>query len=291
MYLPRPSSAPLRGGILPLLRLVCMAAAVSALIFTSGCQRKQDPAAATRAFFEMVGKGETAKAYESSSMNFKSLQSQTAFETTSKELGLVGEKEVQTGAPAFEPDGRTAKVDATITTASGQVGKVVVTLVEETGGWRVYAIRTPKSVDTGLSQNIFSLVGKTASFTEPSSQSVPDPKAIRRLVTDALLEFNQAIEGQSFSGFYDYVSAAWQAQLTEKQLQNAFQSFIDNKVDISEIKNLEPVIDKPPLVSTDGLLIVEGHYPTKPLTTYFSLKFVYELPRWRLFGIDVTLRQ
>ena len=39
----------------------------------------------------------------------------------------------------------------------------------------------------------------------------------------------------------------------------------------------------------EGLLVVAGMFPTQPYRVAFSFKYMYEVPRWKLFGIDVNL--
>jgi hypothetical protein len=34
---------------------------------------------------------------------------------------------------------------------------------------------------------------------------------------------------------------------------------------------------------------MEGYYPTQPLKVNFKLKYIYEHPAWKLFGINVNV--
>ncbi len=259
------------------------------LVLCCGCEKKADPAQASRSFFQQLFEGKVKEAYDGAAFGFQTLQTESAFEANAREMGLTGGKAVEIGTPKI--DGRTAKVESNVTTSKGEKASLIVTLQDERGAWRVYSIRTPRSIETGLSENRFTLVGKGLAFNDATHQPLPDEKTTALLVRDNLLQFNNAIRTRSFTDFYNFVAVAWQAQLTEKQLQRAFQGFIDQNVDISTIKDLEPVFDNPPMISSDGLLLVSGHYPTKPYVVTFSLKFIYELPDWKLFGLDVDLRQ
>ena len=60
-------------------------------------------------------------------------------------------------------------------------------------------------------------------------------------------------------------------------------------MDLSGIRGVPPVFEEPPTITTEGLLTMQGYYPTKPLRVLFTMKFLYELPRWKLFGLDVSL--
>ena len=57
-----------------------------------------------------------------------------------------------------------------------------------------------------------------------------------------------------------------------------------------DIKSLSPVFDKPPEINSDGVLILNGHYNTKPLAIHFLLQFIYEFPQWKLYGLEVQLK-
>ena len=50
-------------------------------------------------------------------------------------------------------------------------------------------------------------------------------------------------------------------------------------------------LDGPPVINTEGVLVINGHFHTAPYQVYFNMKFMYELPRWKLFGLDVNLQK
>jgi len=258
------------------------------MVLLGGCH-KADPVQSAQGFFQLLFDGKAKAAYDGAAFGFQTMQTQSSFEANAREMGLTGGKEVE--FDKLEVNGRTAKLPAKVTTSRGDKLTLVVTLEDERGTWRVYSIKTPKSVETGLSENRFSMVGKGAGFNDATRQPMPDQKIVLRMVKDNLLEFNRAIRARSFTDFYNSVSASWQSQLTEKQLQRAFQSFIDQDVNIGSIADLEPVLSSPPQIGSDGVLVVTGYYPTSPYVVNFSLKFLYELPDWKLFGLDVDLRK
>lgn len=254
----------------------------------SGCSREEDPVAAANTFFQQIGRGQLQEAYESAAFSFQAQQSLKAFEVNAKELGLT-----QFVSATWEEqvaEERSVRLEGEIARKDGTRSPLIVTLSRESGSWRVYSIRTPRSLETGFSNNLFGAVGKTTSFTENIDRPVPDEKTAREMTLQTMLRFNEAVQQKSFADFYENVSKAWRDQLTVGQLNRAFQPFIDKEVNISGIRDVEPVFDAPPQVNTDGLLVISGHYPTRPYRVIFSLKFIYELPKWELFGIDVQLR-
>ncbi len=262
------------------------------LIFTlllplAGCAKKADPLTSAQTFFNQVATGHADDAYQSSSFGFQAQRSATVFNAAVKDMGLTDFASADWDKP--ERDGHTATIGVKIKTHSGAEIPLIVTLIDQTGAWRVFSLKSPPSQDTGLSENRFSLVGKVPSFADAVTKPMPPENEIRELVRENLLRFNEAIASQSFDSFYDSVATHWQDQLTKGQLQRAFQPFIDHKVDLGEVAKLDPIFDPPPAINSDGLLVVSGHYVGETHKIVFALKYIYELPSWKLFGIDVNL--
>jgi hypothetical protein len=284
------------------------------LTLLTSCGKAPTPADAAKTFFDQVAAGQAAEAYANSAFSFRAQQSETFFTSTLKELGLTSIVSAKYGAPEME-DARTAKVRADFTTQDGKTVPLVVTLSHEDGTWRVFALKSPRDLRTGLVENRFSVVGRLPDFVDAvDRQPAPDEAAVKALVLDALLRFNAAVQEKSFLEFFEKTSLAWQDQLvtgevlpgtprtmrkalTEVQkeigaskLQRAFQPFIDQQINLAAIKDIEPKFDGPARVTTDGLLVVSGEFPSKPYRVLFHLKFMYELPKWKVFGLDVTMR-
>jgi hypothetical protein len=290
-------------------------AAVCAAWGLGGCEREETPQDAAKAFFDLVKNGQAEAAYGTAAFAFKAQQSPKFFSAALKETGLDAIKSASFDTPEIKDEGRTARLKATFDTNAR--GKVVmnVTLTRESGDWRVFALTSPKNAETGIVQNRFSVVGRAPDFVEPvNRQPAPDAQTVKALIRDELLRFSDAVKEKNFMDFFEKCSLAWQDQLvtgevspnpsalrrvlTERQkeigagrLQHAFQPFIDKEVSLDSIKDKEPVLDGPAQVSTDGLLLVSGNYNTEPYKIFFALKFQYELPKWKLFGIDVTLKK
>jgi hypothetical protein len=53
---------------------------------------------------------------------------------------------------------------------------------------------------------------------------------------------------------------------------------------------MEPVFNHPAAIDADGVLLVQGYYPTKPNRVVFQLKYLNE-GDWKLVGIDVKLKE
>ncbi len=259
-------------------------------LLLGGCAKKQeDPTQATVDFFKNIAAGKYHEAYASTAFGFQAQQSEKVFAQTLKELGLDEAAKAEMETPVIK--GREAQTDVTVLTLKDKTLKFKVSLLQESGTWRIFSLRSPQDESGKRLENRFSLMGKGTSFTDALSQPMPDEKEIKRMTDEAMMMFHAAIKQKSFEDFYEWTSQAWQDQLTLAKLQRAFQPFIDLNIDLSGVLKEKPIFDVPPVITTEGLLVVEGHYPTKPDETGFLLKFIYESPRWRIFGMSVNIRK
>lgn len=268
---------------LPFLLLIASAGGLS-----SCGKKKGDPQEAARAFFAAITSGDAGSAYRNAAFAFQAQQSEPTFTARVKELGL---KDANVVLQPLESSDKDAKLNAIVTTKTGQNFPLIVTLQLDAGTWKVFSLKTPRSSQTGLSENHFTLVGKTAAFHEGLSEPVPDDAAQHRLVHETMREFANAIRKRSFSDLYSYASVMWRKQITESQLERAFSAFIEKDVNLSGIADVQPVFEGTPEVNSDGLLTIGGYYPTQPFRVGFLFKYIYEAPSWRLFGLDVYLRK
>jgi hypothetical protein len=285
-------------------------------ITLAGCAKQTAPEDAARQFFELVITGKAAQAYESAAFGFRAQQTQSFFQTTLVEVGLDTITSAKYERPEYDSDRRFARVAAEFTTKSKAIIKLVIGLVRDDGAWRVLSLKSPRNPRTGAVENRFTMIGREPAFGDLTvKHPAPDLAASKALTLNSLLAFNDAVQRKDFLNLFDEASLHWQDQLVTREgpaaipgtmkraltpkerelgasrLQHAFQSFIDQNINIAGIQGTEPVFDRPPWVNTDGLLVLSGHYPTKPYRVFFALKFYYEVPAWRLFGIDVQVRK
>lgn len=261
---------------------------LASALLLSGCGKKGDPAQAAKAFFEELSVGHTGHAYESAAFAFQAQQSEKAFAQNVKEMGLTQPEVLEWEAPEILNNEATVRVN--LTAKDDRKQTFVVTLVYESGAWRVHSLRSPRGSGS-RTENRFTLVGKGAAFSDAQSQPLPEEKEIRTLVLRTLEKFDTAVQQQSFADFYADVAVAWQKQLSVRQLERAFQPFVNAGVRLGGLNAAEMQLDGPPAINSEGVLVINGHFPTTPYKVYFNMKFLYELPRWKLFGLDVNLQK
>ncbi len=124
----------------------------------------------------------------------------------------------------------------------------------------------------------------------PVAVKVPGDKELKALVRASLLEFNKALQEENFDDFYSEISTVWQEQTTAEKLQEAFQTIIDQKINVGAIVQKLPLsFAGQPAVNSDGVLVVKGSYPTKPSKFSFLLKYIHQETDWKLIGFNIDI--
>jgi len=228
-------------------------------------------------FLTELGTGATEPAYMMTSAAFQQGQTEEEFARTVKSFGLDGFQSASWSSRKIENDRGT--LDGTAHCKSGGSVPLTLEMIKEGGTWKVIAIRGPQ---TGAS---------TGPILQDDAAVPPAPAAAEAagMTLAALMAFNEGVEAKSFDKFHASISKLWQKQTTPAKLLEAFQSFIDKEIDLTGIKSLSPVFKSPPAVDSDGVLVLEGEYPTTPNKVIFRLKYVTEDKAWKLLGFKVNV--
>ena len=279
-------------------------AALSALtfvaLFLAGCGQAppdQDPESAANAFFASLEKGDAHGAFESSAFAFQAAQNFDSFVYNARALGLIG------GQPpvwtATNSDGTRTRLDGALVTQSGEPLGISVTLTPYGKGWQVFLLETTANQKNARPENRFTQVGEGPGFDDAYHQPMPDPQQLADLIHGTIGKFATAVNTADFHAFYLAISQRWKQPTaqdwghgtTEVVLKRHFQPFIDHKIDLTSLAGLPPIFDQPPSINHDGILELHGHFNAPQYRVIFDLSYAYELPRWRLFGINLEIRQ
>jgi hypothetical protein len=129
-----------------------------------------------------------------------------------------------------------------------------------------------------------------ASAAHAQSPTVPSQAELKTLTRDSMRAFSKAVEAQDFTAFHKQISQLWREQITPAKLKSIFATFLEQQIDLSPVTKLEPVFDEAAKIDSDGVLVVQGHYPTRPSAVQFRLKYVNEKSSWKLVGIKVDVK-
>ncbi len=258
-------------------------------ILVVGCAAESDPTAAANLFFSQLADSRPAAAFADTSFFFRHQQTEADFKAIAHETGLTGcalQKIEKTAVV-----GKTAKLLAEVRTRHGLVAPLVVTLTRDHGEWRVFSVKSPMHIETGISENFFTRIGKGPQLASVHANPLPDERSALAMAKETMLSFHDAVQQKSFEDFYDGVARSWQRQLTLGMLTRTFDGFISQRTNLIAIKDLEGVLKIPPRIDSDGLLTITGSFLTQPHRIDFDIRYYYELPNWRPFGVAVRLIQ
>jgi hypothetical protein len=122
---------------------------------------------------------------------------------------------------------------------------------------------------------------------------LPPRKELKQMIKRALLDWNKAVQSRDFTGFYNGAATIFKKNTSLKKMRSNFKGFIDKKINIKSIQNLEPVFEPAPKIGkvhgVDGVLQLSGTYKTKPEMTQFTLMYVREKSTWKLAQISVYI--
>lgn len=255
------------------LAAVAVAVVLAVLIVAVVFWLTGDAVAAADQFLAMLSEGKSQEAYEAAAESLRAQQSLDDFSRAVESMGLQGCGTASWSSREIQND--QASLEGSVTLADGGTLPLSMKLVKESGGWKVMSLTTPRA---------------GAALASPSGEpSIPADDQVRALIHGTITEFAQAVAAGDFGPFHQKISARWQTQITAEQLRQVFGQFVDQRLDLSGVHNLEPVLGAPPSTSSEGLLVVSGFYPLRPQPLEFELKYIYEHPQWKLFGIHVNL--
>jgi len=248
--------------------LVVFVGAIIGLVFwlTGGAVRSGD------AFLALLSEERIEEAYQSAATGLRSQQDAATFEAAVRAMGLTEYESASWSQRQIQND--RATLEGSVTTADGGRIPLTVELVSEADGWRVLALSSP-----------------AAGATIAGRESVPATPAdgdLRALVDQTMVAFSDALQREDFGPFHQAISDQWKGQITPAGLEQAFRPLIDQGTDFANIRGLQPTLDGPAAFDENGLLVTSGFYPSEPYQAHFQLKYIYEAPGWKLFGIEVV---
>lgn len=91
------------------------------------------------------------------------------------------------------------------------------------------------------------------------------------------------------AAFHRHISSIWQDQADQQHLEQTYSSLIDAEVDLTGLSKILPEISPDSAINDEGVLVLNGVYPTRPSEVKFAQKFVYQENDggWRLLGLYI----
>jgi hypothetical protein len=241
---------------------------------------KRAPIQAAEAFFKDVAAGNLYDAFRATASVIRG-ENFEKFERSILDSGL-DQYASGTWRLLRRGTGNEERLQGEIRTHSGEERPFTLSVVREAGRWRVFSVVSEQR------GSVFRGPGEVEE-APATPAGPPTEQQARALVLDTLLRFNEAVQIRFFGPFYQQVSVAWQNQTSPEDLQRAFAAFIENRISFGSLARAEPVFTTPVEISPEGLLSLNGDCGTETYTVRFSMRYLHERGKWRLFGIDLNL--
>ncbi|WP_205859215.1 hypothetical protein [Pleionea sediminis] len=246
-------------------------AVVIGLIFSAVFILTADLTKTANEFFQSVKNNDIEKAYTFLSEDFKAQTSKAELMTYLKKTSL--DQFVDANWSNRSRNGNRGLLTGSITTESGGVVPVSLSFVKSAEAWKIFAIQMPTS---GIKDELVTAV-------------MPSEDELVRLASETMAVFAESVYDSDMSKLYNYTSQLWQKQSSPDKLDEGFSSFYGKNIDLRGLSNMSPQFTKKPQVNSEGVLLVEGQYPTKQINVSFEFKYIFEGIRWKLIGLSVNL--
>ena len=121
-------------------------------------------------------------------------------------------------------------------------------------------------------------------------ERLPTTDEAKKLVNESMSGFVSALNKKDFTDFYKNSAELFKWQTDAKTIQNSFQKFIDEKIDLNYIKELQPKFSGNIQKDNYGFLVLNGKYSfSGKQDLIFTLKYNKENSLWKLISISVSL--
>ena len=124
----------------------------------------------------------------------------------------------------------------------------------------------------------------------PSKIVVTKDETIK-LIKNNMQVFALSVKEKDMTKFYDNISDYWQKRTSVEELNKTFDPFIQSGIDLTLLKNMQPIIDRGTKVTDKKDLYIVGHYNTKPSVVRFKQTYRYQKKGgWKLVEFFVEVK-
>ena len=254
--------------------MIYLASAVGIIVIIIGIvvYLSNDAARSTETFFTSIKDDQTDTAYESTSKQFKLVISKQQFQDY---VALYEIKKFK----SFRWSSRNTNVaTVSIVTLAGTARKedgtnvpLSIQLIKEEKEWKILSI----DIKGGVTKIL----------------NIPEKNTLIKLVNDSMQSFSDSVNADDFEILYGTISKIWQNQSTPQSLSDAFKIFTEEHVNL-DLRVGNPVFTQKPQVDNNNLLVVQGYYiyPNDHFLNFLA-KYNLEDDVWKLISLKVTISQ
>lgn len=123
-----------------------------------------------------------------------------------------------------------------------------------------------------------------------AAQSLPSDDDQDILIISTLLTFNDANLTGNYSVLRARASQQFQEQVSLKQLEQEFDAFRKNAVNIAPVAISELVPDDDGAIDKKGILRLSGYFDLPDMRVIYVLKYIQNGGDWKLLSLDVRVK-
>lgn len=235
-------------------------------------------------FFGAVKQQDMTKARTYLSEEFKASTDEDALKEFLSKSALLNFKEANWAESSI--NGGRGELNGTITTETGGNIPIKLLFIKENEEWKIYAMQKPTA---GL-QPSESAEPSASATSAASPAAIPGKAEQIALSKQSMHDFALSLKNKNMEHFRSTVSKMWQSQFTTEKLNEGYASVIKADLDLTVLDSLQPVLDGDATINEDGVLVIKGHYPTKPSVVSFECKYIYEGISWKLIGFFLDIK-
>jgi hypothetical protein len=123
----------------------------------------------------------------------------------------------------------------------------------------------------------------------PQTTKVPDLGTIRKMVRADLERLDKGISSGDFHEYLDHAAMLFQSQFDNEKLKQNYKAFSERGLTLKRYLQGDLQLTAEPSISSDGVLVIEGRYPTTPEYLTVKASYVYSHPQWKTIGGNINL--
>ncbi|SFV65842.1 hypothetical protein MNB_SV-10-1345 [hydrothermal vent metagenome] len=188
-----------------------------------------------------------------------------------------------------ETDGNKGRIEGSLLFENGSSIPITVMFSKSGDEWKIYAIKKSAAGIVEGKEN--SSVKAVEVENRAVVKAVPSSSEYLPFARKTVAQVADTLATKDSSKLYSNISERWREQISPEKFHSIFSGMIKSGVDLTALKNMNPIEEKPASIDKDGLLNIYIYYPTKPVAVVFDLNYINEYGHWKLFGINIHGKQ
>ncbi len=119
-------------------------------------------------------------------------------------------------------------------------------------------------------------------------QTPSEPESAQ-IAISTTIEFAKAVNAKDLSLFRNNTAIDFKRQYSREHFLNAFGGYIEQHIDLLPVANYKPVFSTTPYITEQGILILQGMFPTRPSQVKFDYSYTWQDGNWKLIGITLDV--